>query len=168
MDKVQRLILINQYRILSLLDEDNRDGFDKVIKALESGYEAEISNLVSDSAYGWLDKQECYFVGDVLDMYAHIEDSIGQMGPGEAAKAAKLPWIDFKGFDGNNEAAYMGYVHYLIVEDGRWAYTKFGKQKTFNSHMPSIDKYRSMVEVHGSFERGNALTLEQLEALSKA
>ena len=60
----ERLSLVNQYRILDLLSDDE-GGHDNVIEALRSGYEGEY-NEVFISIYEPLSADECLFVRDVL------------------------------------------------------------------------------------------------------
>jgi uncharacterized protein YfbU (UPF0304 family) len=55
LNKFERLLLTNQYRILSLLDHSNADHYNKLGDALEKGYVASYRTIFSrGSATGYL------------------------------------------------------------------------------------------------------------------
>ena len=52
--------------------------------------------------------------------------------------------ISFRGFDGNNETEHLGVAQFLVDKLGRF---QTFKNRIFNSHMPTLQKYRSMLRV---------------------
>jgi uncharacterized protein YfbU (UPF0304 family) len=148
LSKKDRVLLINQYRILAALDKDNSDHYEELIGILENGYEIFYSMLdqwISDD----MPTEEGKFVLDTLDLYRAIENTK------RSTKNSELmshPYALFRGFDGNNETEYMGFCRFLIEKQG-----KFQEQQqyliendNFNSHSPMIDKYKRMLAAAGS------------------
>jgi len=141
--KRDRLILINQYRILASLNKAEADHYEELISILENGYTIFYSQLeewISDD----VPEEEGRFVLEVLDLYRAIEDVK------RATKDSRLlahHYAYFRGFDGNNETEYMSFCRFLIEKQG-----KFQEQKQYllrndnlNSHMPMTAKYRRML-----------------------
>lgn len=139
-----RLMLINQYKILANLDKDDADHYKELISILENGYTIFYSQLdvwVSNE----MPEEEGRFVLDVLDLYRAIEDIK------RATKDDRLlrhSYSFFHGFDGNNETAHMGFCRFLIERQGKFQEQKqyLLKNDNLNSHMPMIDKYSRMLE----------------------
>lgn len=138
-----RVILINQYRILAALDKDNSDHYEELIGILEGGYEIFYSMLDQ-----WISNdmpaEEGRFVLSILDLYRAIENT---------KRSTKHPdlinhhYSIFQGFDGNNETEYMGFCRFLIEKQGKFQEQQqyLIKNDNLNSHMPMIDKYKRML-----------------------
>lgn len=167
MDKVQKLILINQYKILSLLDPNEKEDYDKRIDALVSGY-----TLNQEWHIGWIGDDhpvdDCKFVLDVLDMFDRIKFSI------ETKKITGIPKdyrTKFRGFDGNDqfECWCMGYARYLFEHENRFTYLIDDKKFDFNSHMPTARLYESMLEKYRKYDLSElpdyCLNKEQIEEI---
>ena len=141
--KRDRLILINQFRILASLNKNEADHYEELIDILENGYSIFYSQLdqwIADDT----PEDEGRFVLEILELYRRIE---------EVKRVFKDPKIMlhqfsfFHGFDGNNETQYMNFCRFLIEKQG-----KFQEQKQYlinndnlNSHTPMIEKYRRML-----------------------
>ncbi|MFZ5517974.1 MAG: YfbU family protein [Candidatus Zhuqueibacterota bacterium] len=87
-------------------------------------------------------------VVDILDMWSFIEHAYSKLNDEQKAKLEvdaepfrKDP--KFNGFDGNNEAEYMGTAMFLVNELDR--FQEF-KGRSFNSHCPSIETHRRMLD----------------------
>lgn len=85
---------------------------------------------------------------DILDMWSFIEYSVLKLNEEdrarldrEAAPFGRDP--KFMGFDGNNEAEYMSTASFFVNHLDR--FTEF-KGRDFNSHMPTVDAYRRMLQ----------------------
>jgi uncharacterized protein YfbU (UPF0304 family) len=154
LDQHTRLILLNQYEILKHLDPDNAEDYDQKQEILRSGYQLFYSELDGSIAEGdGLTPEECRFVLDVLDVYGLLTD-YRRKNPGDTAVATHR-WAIFPGFDGNNETELMGFARFLIVKQGKFAYVDVSKG--FNSHMPTVDKYRKMVAMYRAKIAGHGL-----------
>lgn len=88
-------------------------------------------------------------VVDILDMWSFIERAYSQLSDEQKAKLevdvkpfGKDP--KFHGFDGNNETEYMGTAMFLVNDLER--FQEF-KGRSFNSHSPSIESHRRMLNV---------------------
>ena len=88
-------------------------------------------------------------VVDILDMWRFLESAYNKLSDEEKerVKAEGQPFgeaISFWGFDGNNEGEYMGIAAFLIGKLDR--FTSFAGREHLNSHMPTLVRYRRMVE----------------------
>ena len=158
--KKDRLLLINQYRILATLNKEDDAHYLELIEILERGYEVFYS-LVHEWVSDDMPTTEGRFVLDVLDLYRAIED-VKRSTKDE--RLVKHDYSYFRGFDGNNEAAHMGFSRFLIETQG-----KFPEQKPYllrtgglNSHMPMIPKYERMLEVAEGLTSIRQMSLDQV------
>lgn len=143
--KKDRIYLINQYEILKRLDQDNSAGYDEYIKILSNGY-AVFYNMIDMWVSDDMSAEEGKFVLDILSIYRIVED-FKRRNP-EVKEIQDHNWKHFRGFDGNNESEYMGFVQFLIHTQGKFTEQLQYQSATdnYNSHMPCLDKYRRMVQ----------------------
>lgn len=142
--KRDRLILINQYRILANLDKSEAERYEELISILENGYSIFYSQLdewISDE----MPEEEGRFVLGVLDLYRAIEDVK------RASKDSRLlahAYSFFRGFDGNSETEHMSFCRFLIEKQGKFQEQKqyLPKNDNLNSHMPMTEKYSRMLD----------------------
>lgn len=143
LDKKERLILINQYKILSLLDADSSGYYQELIKILENGYEIFYSTFDQ-----WIDDDmpvdKGKFVLEILDLYRSIED-IKRKSKDKSLMIHNYSF--FQGFDGNNESEYMAFARFLIDVQGKFVEQKeyLIRNDNLNSHMPMVEKYERML-----------------------
>lgn len=163
LSKKDRLLLINQYRILAALNESDASHYNELIQILERGYTifySMIDEWVSDD----MPEDEGKFVLDVLDLYRAIED-VKRSTKDETLE--KHHYSHFVGFDGNHETQYMGFSRFLLQEQG-----KFSEQEKYlrindnmNSHMPMIEKYKNMLQKSKEIDIWNMNVSEALSIL---
>ena len=55
--------------------------------------------------------------------------------------------VAFRGFDGNEEAGTLTYARFLIEDLGKWDDLAPAPGSNLNSHMPTLARYRRMLEV---------------------
>jgi hypothetical protein len=89
---------------------------------------------------------------DILDMWTFLEEAHERFGPQDRKKVETEahPFganVRFPGFDGNNETDLRGIARFLVDDMGR--FSRF-KGRDMNSHCPSIDGYRRMLETFES------------------
>ena len=142
--KRDRLILINQYRILASLNKNEADHYEELISILENGYAIFYSQLdewISDE----MPEDEGRFVLEVLDLYRAIED-VKRASKDNRLLAHRYSF--FRGFDGNNETDHMSFCRFLIEKQGKYQEQKqyLLKNDNLNSHMPMIEKYSRMLD----------------------
>lgn len=164
--KKDRVLLINQYKILAALYKDDVDHYEELIAILENGYEIFYSMLdewVSDN----VPDEEGKFVLNILDLYRAIDDV---KRSSKDANLSEHSFAIFRGFDGNNETSYMGFARFLIEKQGKYSEQKdyLRKNDNMNSHMPMIAKYRKMLDKWQEFGNVYNLTLEQANQILDA
>lgn len=151
----ERIILINQNKILALLDEGNADGYRKVITVLERGLVTEYEEVLYLEPP--MSETDCREVLDILAMFNALHYSYDRLEDKGGIDALK---IRFVGFDGNNEGRQLGYARYLIEQDDR--YTHLVEGRDLDSHGPFMDEYRDMLERYKALGEPSLLTREQL------
>lgn len=112
-------------------------------------------------------------VVDILDMWHFIEYAYYNLTESEKQqlKIDAEPFGEepkFSGFDGNNEAEYMGTAIFLVNDLER--FQEF-KGRDFNSHMQSVELYNRMLEVFEPIRvtlRNKPMSLENLTSILKA
>lgn len=164
----ERLILTNQFRILSLTDHKEKDFWAECQEIVEQGYEALYHDLPEISAA--LPRDECKFVFAVLDTY-RILDAYKSKHPNDVV-VQNHAWANFSGFDGNDdrESRFMRFTSFLIVKQGKWMELKSGQAASdgFNSHMRIADRYKKMVDARANLGDPVDLTHEQAMAILNA
>jgi uncharacterized protein YfbU (UPF0304 family) len=167
LSRKDRVVLINQYRLLSALDAENRDRYQQWIDILQNGYAAlypEISAWTSDD----MPVSDGTFVLKVLSMYRMMEDYKRQ-NPRDKG-VVDHPWSTFRGFDANDEPQYMNFARFLIGKQGKFAEQKPYELRTdrWNSRVPTLRKYRGMLAGWEALGGGFAQPRENLLAILDA
>ena len=114
--------------------------------------------------------EDVRFVVDVLDMWSFMEEAFEALSvkDKELLKEEAKPYgeyVEFIGFDGNNETSYMGIARFLIDKMNR--FTRF-KGRDFNSHSPKVARYRKMLIEFEPIRKtliGKKLSVSQLAVL---
>lgn len=145
LSKKDRVLLINQYKLLAALYKEEEAHYRELIGILENGYEifySMIDEWISDD----MPTDEGKFVLDILDLYRAIDDL---KRSSKSEKLADHNFSFFHGFDGNNETECMSFCRFLIDEQGKFQEQQqyFSKNDHLNSHMPMIGKYKRMLAV---------------------
>ena len=159
---VERAILANQHRILSFLDDKNRDDHKVKVEILEEGYEQLYGDIFESIREDALPLEKSVEVYDILDMFYQIEASVEQLPKGHE-EGLDLEKIEFEGFDQNQIEHY--YFAKFITEKKN-LYQEF-KGRIENSHSAStIDKYRRMLKVYNQVKQpGKAISATDLQKL---
>jgi uncharacterized protein YfbU (UPF0304 family) len=144
LSKKDRVILINQYHILSLLDPENSSNYEEIIEILQRGYTifySKVDEWVSDD----MSVDDGHFVHQILNIYRQIE-GYKQKHPDDKEVNEHLFSV-FSGFDGNEESRFYSFTRFVIERQDRFAEQKPYWQQTdgLNSHMPMKDKYEKMI-----------------------
>lgn len=161
--KLDRLMLANQYRILSFLDEDSADYYDKMREALEQGYESAYAEIFR-SIYDPLPQSETSLVADAMNMYFHLRRCYKALDDQTGIEEWRTK---FPGFDGNDETAYMTYARYLVGREGLFSHLE-ADNEDFNSHAPIVEEYRKMIEVWKATDDRHRLTREDIISILDA
>ena len=154
LSRVERCLLANQYRILELLDKHERDGYAIRREALEQGYELEFAGVFSQIHTDVLSEDDCREVMDILDMYTHLRRSFDALGPSDRLGISEGD-LRFPGFDGNHEGFHLAYARHLGKTD-RWSNLLGDEGNDLNSHVPTLEMYRRMLDVYRGLESRSA------------
>ena len=136
---VQRQILVNQFRILAKLENDQ--SYETKAKILENGYSGrywEVFKGLSEEVPASI----CQETEEILNIFRVLRNRIAELSDQEKA-GLNLRKISFDGFDANHSENHYDYFIFMVEELGLWEEFKNGP---FNSHsITSIDKYRRIV-----------------------
>lgn len=167
----ERLMLSNQYRILSLLtnDEEESQNYENLSTIYLEGYTRDYD--YNDEIQEELSPEECKFVVDVISMYDKLQTSWNNLDEHEKS-SLDIEEVKFNGFDLNDpvEVRYYGYAKFLIDDMGKWSRFKEEalKENSFNSHGfgPDPSRLAKMLEVFKQTnDPGNVLNLEQIQSI---
>ncbi|CAM3740677.1 YfbU family protein [Vibrio aquimaris] len=142
MTNAQRLILSNQYQLMSQLDPENKAKYSRLRNIVERGYALHLREL--DKNFGVLDEVECRKTIDVMEMFHAMQESYKGLTQ-EAQNKIEPRRLTFLGFDMATESEYVHYVRFLVSSEG--AYPSFDQTHQFNAQMPMLDKYHRMLDV---------------------
>jgi len=164
-NKKDRILLLNQYKILDVLDKENSQHYRELIEILENGYEIFYS-MVDEWVSEDMPASEGKFVLRVLGLYRMLEN-FKQEVPN--SKVISHVYSYFRGFDGNNESEYMAFCRFLIEKQYKFQEQRqyFIKNDNMNSHTPMIPKYSRMLAVAEDLDEnldGEAYWLSVLDA----
>ena len=132
----ERLILANQYEILSELREDS--SYAEMAENLRHGHEwlyAQYFDYISPV----LPAGQAEHVLKILGIYGDMKSSYDQLADKSGVEESQLT---FPGFDGNNESELLCFAE-ALQKAGRFEVT-LGKHAR-NSHMPTTAVYERMI-----------------------
>jgi len=145
--KVERLILANQFELLSMNKNDyisQKDCKNNATILLE-GYE-----YLYDEIFSGMDEvvspEKGRFVLDILSMYRVISSSYEKLL--EEGTSLRQRDIAFKGFDGNDESEEYSFACFFIKDYDRFKDLVANEFMEFNSHGSSISTYKNELETY--------------------
>lgn len=159
----QRLILMNQYKILEKLYPEDAELYARYEEILNEGYTLHYNDLIEYMSKPMPEK-EMEFVLDILDLYNTMHLAVYR----SKNEKYKGKTIYFPGFDGNHEYEYLNYARFFIFRLDR--FQELQKKDTFesyNTHVRTLDTYKSMLEYWNESKNENKfiLTEQQLDEL---
>ncbi|CAH8195785.1 YfbU family protein [Vibrio aestuarianus] len=164
MTNAQRLILSNQYFLMSQMDPNNANKYKRLQTIVERGYELQMREL--NKEFGCLTEAECREVIDILEMYHAMQESHKMLSDCDG-KEVDQRRLQFLGFDIAREAQLVHYVRFLVDSEG--LYTQFDKaDHHFNSQMPMLDKYRRMLTTWRNCPRQYHLSAAEFKQIFNA
>jgi uncharacterized protein len=161
--KFERLVLINQYRILEAVDPENAEDHASIREAIEWGYQSAIDSLF-EHVFDGLSREECGLVDNALAVHDALQRSYDALDDKAGIDRSRL---EFPGFDGNNETSHMAYAQYVVEREmpiPRFTHVR-RSGGTFNSHTPMRSEYQRMIRVWESVGRGYQLTPDQIKQI---
>lgn len=140
--RMDRIVLVNQLRIMEALYPDEAPQLGVQREALERGYELlyswDFEHVYDGDAKMTAD--ESREVWDTMDMFDAIERAMP-----EDFDCSRFPTTKFAGYDGNNEAKFMSFARFTVERLKRFEYLPMQRPGHWNSHMPVRDMYRRML-----------------------
>jgi len=159
LSKKYRLMLINQYRILSILNPDGANSYNIRIKMLEEGYSLHYDEMVDWISDG-MTREECQEVIDILEMYRCLWHSFKKL---RDKKGLKKKDVRFPGFDAKDEEKQLNYAEYVMYSLNR--YKEFHQRRRLPNHdsyKPMLGHYRAMLSVWNSLGNRRLLSKEEI------
>lgn len=155
---VERLILANQYRILSALNEEDARHYDypSRILILESGFEDHYREVFGGIAEP-LSAEVCADVANILNLFDAIYESTNGQPPEP---------LRFEGFDHNTQHEALAYAEFLYDRQGGSSFKHIPRPK--NSHSSVMNSYLRMVKRRKEKQMPYLLSQEHLEDLINA
>ncbi|NOH95343.1 YfbU family protein [Vibrio sp. 99-70-13A1] len=164
MTNAQRLILSNQYKLMSQMDPENSAKYQRLQTIVERGYELQMREL--NKEFGCLTESECRETIDIMEMYHAMQESNKMLADSERQDVDQRR-LQFLGFDIASEAQSVNYVRFLIDSEG--LYPQFDKaDHHFNSQMPMLEKYRRMLTTWRNCPRQYHLCSTELSQIFNA
>jgi|SRR5208282_4267186 uncharacterized protein YfbU (UPF0304 family) len=135
MTDVERVLLLNQYAILSRLssNEHEKSDYDLMISALSSGYDDDFEQMFSHIPEP--------FAIEIMNEVREILEMFRALGPREGGRIPAA--AHFIGFDGNDEGEHYGYATFLLEERELWVESH---RDDYNTHCPVLPEYREMLK----------------------
>ncbi|MEZ8605750.1 MULTISPECIES: YfbU family protein [Vibrio] len=164
MTNAQRLILSNQYYLMSQMNPENSAKYQRLQTIVERGYELQMREL--NKEFGCLTEAECREIIDIMEMYHAMQESNKMLAEQERAEVDQRR-LQFLGFDIASEAQIVHYVRFLVDSEG--LYPQFDKaDHHFNSQMPMLEKYRRMLTTWRNCPRQYHLCATELSQIFSA
>lgn len=123
MTNAQRLILSNQYKMMTMLDPTNAERYRRLQTIIERGYGLQMREL--DREFGELTEETCRTIIDIMEMYHALHVSWTNLKDTQAIDERR---VTFLGFDAATEARYLGYVRFMVNIEGRYTHFDAGTQ----------------------------------------
>lgn len=93
MTSTQRLILANQYKLMSLLDPTNAQKYQRLETIVKGGSGLELKEL--DKDFSDISETECRIVLDTLEMYHALQVSYNNLADKSALNAHRLQFAGY-------------------------------------------------------------------------
>ncbi|MEP7307670.1 MAG: YfbU family protein [Acidobacteriota bacterium] len=146
--------------------------FDFVTEVLYGGHYWAPTWKMTGLFHNHVDKpEEVTFVVNTLDMWDSMEMTYAALSADDKkvlAKAVHHEHVRFPGFDGNEEATYLGIATFLIEKMDR--FTRF-RGRELNSHASTVGRHRRMLGVFLPMRatwHGGQLSAQQLTKILKS
>ncbi len=162
MTNAQRLILSNQYKMMTMLDPANADRYRRLQTIVERGFGLQMREL--DREFGELPEETCRTVIDIMEMYHALHVSWTNLKDAQSIDERR---VTFLGFDAATEARYLSYVRFMVNTEGR--YTDFDAgTHGFNAQTPMWEKYQRMLGAWHACPRQYHLSANEINQIVNA
>ena len=162
MTNAQRLILSNQYKMMTMLNPANAERYRRLQTIIERGYGLQMREL---DARVWRAERRNLphyhrHYGDVSCVACSWSNLQDQRSIDERR-------VTFLGFDAATEARYLGYVRFMVNVEGRYTHFDAGTHG-FNAQTPMWEKYQRMLNVWHACPRQYHLSANEINQIINA
>ncbi|ACX81562.1 YfbU family protein [Aggregatibacter actinomycetemcomitans] len=162
MSTTQRLILANQYKLMSLLDCDNAAKYQRLETIVKGGFALELNTLEND--FTNISERECQIVLDTLEMYKALQISYNNL---ENKSELSEHRLQFVGYCAIREKKYLSYLRFITGVEGK--YQEFMRcEHGCDSQTPMWDKYSRMLEVWRACPHEYHLSMVEIQNILNA
>lgn len=141
MTNAQRLILSNQYQVMTLLDPKNAERYRRLRTIIERGYGLQMREF--DHEFGDLSEDICRIIINMMEMHHALQVSWINVPQKPDISERRLAFL---GFDAVTEARYLGYVRFMVHVESRYLHFDAGAHG-FNAQTPMWEKYSRMLNI---------------------
>lgn len=135
----ERLILVNQYKILNVLEP--KQDHDILAKHLQDGHKYLYQGILTEKIEDELPEEVVNFILDVCNMFEHLLDSYEALDDKSDITNSD---IRFEGFDFEREFKYHSFTRALYEVN---KYTNLAFEKNQTAHLPRKDIYMRMLNI---------------------
>lgn len=161
LSKIERLKIVNQFRILEKMSEGyEAKQYAVSAEIFQRGYKY-LYDEVLEHFWEEMPEEVAQEVIDILELHRALTFSVQDLP--EAERGDLPERVKFEGFDGNNESKHLGFANFFCEEMDR-----FKELQIVNSHCPTLDRYRAQLKKWEELGKKHRLTKEQIEALLAA
>ncbi|AHM74957.1 MULTISPECIES: YfbU family protein [Yersinia] len=162
MTNAQRLILSNQYKMMTMLDPENAERYRRQQTIVERGFGLQMREL--DRDFGEMSEDTCRTIINIMEMHHALQVSWGNLKDQQDLDERR---IAFLGFDAATESRYLSYVRFMVNTEGRYTHFDSGTHG-FNSQTPMWDKYQRMLAIWQSCPRQYHLSAVEISQIINA
>lgn len=162
MDKIQKTMLINQYKILELLTQDKDIGheYKRERVMLQAGYIDIYKELISQRINEDVSKDVTEEVFKILDMFRALNNSFKYL---DDKGSISYQEIEFKGFDSNFESEYYSFCTLLFKYMDYYEESHRRTVDSFGNRMLPV--YRRMLLEWDNLNNKLELSLEEIKQI---
>ena len=162
MTNAQRLILSNQYKMMTMMDPDNAERYRRLQTIIERGFGLQMREL--DRDFGELSEDTCRTIINIMDMHHALQVSVNNLKEKQDLDPRRL---EFLGFDAATESRYLSYVRFMVGTEGRYTHFDSGTHG-FNAQTKMWDKYQRMLSIWQSCPRQYHLSAVEIAQIINA
>ncbi|MBS0846817.1 YfbU family protein [Citrobacter sp. JGM124] len=162
MTHAQRLILSNQYKLMTMMDPENAERYHRLQTIVERGYGLQMREL--DSEFGALKEATCRAIIDIMEMFHALQVSRANLKDSSDIDERR---VAFLGFDAGLESEILNYVRFLVTIEKRYTHFSPGADN-FNAQTPMWDKYIRMQAIWHACPRQYHLSANEIKQIINA
>ena len=156
LSKTERLILMNQFKILQKIDNNNKLKHIENFEIIKYGYEREYNNLLNETfELDKLSESDCNEVINILNMYTWLIQTWINL-PEEEKKEILKEKILYPGIDSQEKPEKCYYSKFCLKTLNRFSFIQeHSKNPDFESHYCNYKKLLEMLQTYQNKNKTN-------------